>query len=255
VLQPVGLVDILAGVMLATATYCVARLVAARLWGRTLNQDVNIAHTADAVAMAGMLVAGLRTLPDTAWEVVFATMTVWFAARGARLVLRGGLGVLDGDHVHGLSHYMSHLVMSAAMLYMFLETSGAGHGSRSVMSAMGGTGSAPSNATLLALLFLLALFASAVWHADGLTRFTTTRPALLGVGAGAALGAGSRPAGSAPSTAPTGGGGGASAPSADMDTPTEAAQAEQSRRLAPRLEMACHIVVCITMGYMLVLML
>jgi hypothetical protein len=58
-LQPTWLVDGLAGVMVAVSIYCVARLVAARRWGRTLHRDVNVAHVAMGVGMAGMLDASL----------------------------------------------------------------------------------------------------------------------------------------------------------------------------------------------------
>jgi len=248
--QPTWLVDILAGVMLATSTYCVARLVVARSWGRALHQDVNLAHMADGVAMAGMLDATFRTLPNGVWEIVFGTMTVWFASRGARFVVRRGVGGVDDDHVHHVTHYLSHLVMSGGMLYMFVETSApaAGSAARSgAMSVMGSAGAGASSLALLALLFVLVLFASAVWHADSLTRFTTTRTApvgaLLPVTAGTAM-----PAPAAielerldaevwPDQVPT----------------TEDTDADQARWLAPRLEMACHIAVCITMGYTLVL--
>jgi hypothetical protein len=41
----------------------------------------------------------------------------------------------------------------------------------------------------------------------------------------------------------------------DGYSPVDGAAPGQSGWLAPRLEMACHIALCITMGYMLVLLL
>ena len=39
------------------------------------------------------------------------------------------------------------------------------------------------------------------------------------------------------------------------DAPGHAASATPSLRLAPRLETACHIALCVTMGYMLIILL
>ncbi len=244
-LQPTWLVDTLAGIMLVTALYCVTRLVAARVWRRTLHRDTNLAHMADGAAMAGMLDGALKTLPSGAWEVVFSFLTLWFATRGALFVWRHGIGAADSDHVHHVTHYLSHLAMAGAMLYMFVEASPSPPGSATrSMVAMGGAG-ATSNLTGLTLLLVVVLFASAVWHADGLTRYTVVRPTLVGaVTSGAAFGAS------------TGADDERTAPGVDTDVSAhDPAGADPSRLLAPRLEMACHIALCITMGYMLILML
>jgi Domain of unknown function (DUF5134) len=249
---PTGLTDTLAGLMLATCLYCVARLVTARVWKRTLNRDTNIAHTADAVAMAGMLVGALKTLPDVAWEVIFASFTLWFASRATRSVLRYGIGGTGTGDEHLVSHYLSHLTMSGAMLYMFLEAAPSGTGSSGAMSAMGGGGNT-SNLTELTLLMVIVLFGSAVWHADSLTMYTTARRAL--VGAGAPLTGADFPASATGSGSPAGP---VSSPSRGMapSPPEEIKDGQASTaRLAPRLETACHIALCITMGYMLILLL
>jgi hypothetical protein len=238
---PTGLTDTLAGLMLATSVYCVARLVAARAWRKALNRDTNIAHTADGVAMAGMLVGSLKTLPDGAWVIIFASLTLWFASRATRSVLRHGIGGTGTGDEHLLSHYLSHFTMSGAMLYMFIEAAPSVTGSSSgAMSAMGGGGST-SNLTELTLLMVIVLFGSAVWHADTLTMYTTTRRAL--VGAGAPMAEAGPSVSSAVDSAPQHDGG---------NGPTATSQAV---RLAPRLETACHIALCITMGYMLILLL
>jgi hypothetical protein len=249
-LQPTGLVHGLAGLMLVTSTYCVARLVVARLGRRTLHRDSNIAHTADGVAMAGMLVSSLRTLPTGAWEVIFAALTIWFGVRGAQFVWSPSRPRLDGDH---LSHYLSHLVMSSAMFYMFVEGSGTatGTGSSPVM-AMGAGGAATSNLTVLTLLFVLVLFASAVWHADNLTHYTTVRPALAAAAATTTTAAG---AATTTTTMTTTAAVSDEIPNRDIEGAADPVDADQARWLAPRLEMLCHIALCITMGYMLILML
>ncbi|HEY5252585.1 MAG TPA: DUF5134 domain-containing protein [Acidimicrobiales bacterium] len=238
---PTWLVDSLAGLMLATSGYCVARLVAARAWKRTINRDTNIAHTADAVAMAGMLVGALKTLPDGVWEIVFAFFTLWFAARAARAFHRHGFGGFDGGHEHLVSHYLSHFTMAGAMLSMFVQAGPSTAGSSSgVMSAMGGGGT--SNLSELTLLMVIILFGSAVWHADSLTIYTTARRALVGAGAPLANGW------------PDSSAGGAHI-SPSFDAVHRGPETSGTPRLAPRLETACHIALCITMGYMLILLL
>ena len=257
--QPTWLADILAGIMLGTSTYCLARLVAARRWRRTVHRDTNVAHLADGVAMSGMLVGALRTLPTGAWEVVFGAFTLWFAVRSARVVARNAVATLGGD-THSLSHYLSHLAMAGAMLYMFLEMSPSGTAAAPTHAMAMGVGST-SNLTELTLLLVIILFVSAVWHADSLTKYTTTRGAR--VGAGASLG------GDAATAHPTAHMSRAVATGSPIDTenptgtedpsdgysPVDGAAPGQSGWLAPRLEMACHIALCITMGYMLVLLL
>ena len=251
--QPTWLADILAGIMLGTSTYCLARLVAARRWRRTVHRDTNVAHLADGVAMAGMLVGALRTLPTGAWEVVFGAFSLWFAARSARVVARNAVATLGGD-THSLSHYLSHLAMAGAMLYMFLEMSPSGTPAAPTHVMAMGVGST-SNLTELTLLLVIILFVSAVWHADSLTKYTTTRAALVGAGAGLGAGAATADTTALLSAAV------ATASPTDTANPTdgplsvEGTSFGDSGWLAPRLEMACHIALCITMGYMLVLLL
>jgi hypothetical protein len=228
-MQPTWLAHVLAITMLATTFYCVARLVVARRWQRSLHYDTNVAHAADGLAMAGMLLASLQTLPDGAWEVIFGTFTFWFALRGTRFVLRNGLGTMEGEHAHTLTHYVSHLTMAGAMLYMFVEASPTTVRTPSPTMAMGAGGT--SNLTALTLLLLVVLFASAVWHGDSLSRYATAAGPRPGDGPGAALA-------------------GAGGPAATLG---ELGVGQPP--LAPRLEMVCHMVLCIVMGYMLILML
>ncbi len=239
-LQPSWLVDTLAGVMVATSLYCVARLVAARRWRRELHWDVNIAHVAMGVAMAGMLVADLQTLPTGVWEIVFGGLVFWFANGSVRLFLRQGVGHPGSDAFHHLTHKLAHAVMAGAMLYMFVEGSTpTGASASGAMSAMGGGGSG-SDLGVLTLLFTFLLFVSAVWHADGMSRYTTVRGPLVGATVGSGGGAPSPTAGAVPEGTWGSDAGG---------------QEDPSVWLAPRLEMACHIAECVAMGYMLILLL
>ena len=67
-----------------------------------------------AIAMAGMLAPGLRTLPGAAWEVIFGGLTSGSRYRVARDARANGVRALAGGHC------VPHLVHSGSMLYMFL---------------------------------------------------------------------------------------------------------------------------------------
>jgi hypothetical protein len=43
-----------------------------------VDADTTLFHLLLGIAIAGLLVAGLRTLPDAAWDVIFAVTTAWF---------------------------------------------------------------------------------------------------------------------------------------------------------------------------------
>ena len=112
---PAWILDVFAGVMIVVAAVSGARLVAARPWRPgAVVLDTDVAHLLMAIAMAGMLVGSLRTLPDSAWEVVFGVLTAWFGYRVVRDARTSGVRALAGGHC------APHLVHSAAMLYMFL---------------------------------------------------------------------------------------------------------------------------------------
>ena len=118
--DPTWILDFFAAVMLAVSAYCATRLAVVRRLHRTLDGDVNVAHVVTGVAMAGMLAPALNLLGDTAWEVLFAGLAAWFTAKSAVFIARRGLRGRSSDHFHGVSHYLTHLVVSCAMLYMYL---------------------------------------------------------------------------------------------------------------------------------------
>ena len=169
---PVWIREIFAVVMLLVAEVSAGQLVIARAWTRRGGTDADIAvsHLLMGIAMAGILVPGLSTLPNAAWEGVFAVVTPWFAwclwreSRG-----RGAAAVASG-------HYAPHLVHSAAMLYMFAALAGpSADGSGMSMSGtdgMSGMAGGPSggmptlHAPTLALIFALLLIAFTVHDLD-----------------------------------------------------------------------------------------
>jgi Domain of unknown function (DUF5134) len=130
---PGWLSGIFAALMLTVATYCTGRLLAARWWHRPTELDTDGAHIVMGVAMAGMLVPGLQTLPAGTWESVFAVGALWFGGQ----TLRARRGVTPAPW--RCLHAAPHLVECAAMLYMFLLLPPSA-AVRSLSAGMGGMG-------------------------------------------------------------------------------------------------------------------
>jgi len=198
-MTPAWILDIFAAIMLVVAAVSAARLIVARPWQRGTHglalADIDVAHLLMAVAMAGMLVASLQTLPNGAWSVIFAVMTAWFAYRVTRDAQVSGVRALAGGHC------APHLIHAMAMLYMFTAfTAPAAHGSGGTAGGMSGMGTL--QLPLLAFVFALALIGYSIWDLDQLSgpgagrhyslaaaRTVPTRPVLVGAtaGLGAAL--------------------------------------------------------------------
>jgi hypothetical protein len=237
--EPAWLLEGLAAVMLVVSAYCAARLVLVRRLRRTLDYDVNGAHVVMGVAMAGMLVPALNLLPDAAWEALFCGLAAWFAWRSVAFVARRGIWGRAGDHIHGVSHYLTHLVMACGMLYMYSAAAPAPAGAAGSEMSMGPT---PGTADFVALplAFVAVLAVSAVWHLDALNRFATVRVAAAPRGAAGAAVVAAGGAATAVITATNGGSTG---------------DPGAGQWLSPRLEMGCHIAMCVAMAFMLVLVL
>lgn len=169
---PAWILWIFGAVMLLVAEVSAGQLVIARAWTRRggAGADIAVSSLLTGIAMAGILVSGLSTLPNVVWEIAFAVMTAWFAwclwresrGRGASAVARG--------------HYAPHLVHSAAVLYVFAALAGpstAGSGASASytggMAGMAGwaSGGMPAlRAPALALIFALLLIAFTVHDLD-----------------------------------------------------------------------------------------
>jgi len=221
---PAWLIAVFAAASLAVAVYCAGRLVVARRWHRPTELDTDGAHVVMGVAMAGMLVSGLRTLPSAIWEVVFAAAAVWFGYR----MLQRRRGAQPSPWRS--SHPLPHLVECAAMVFMFLilpASAAAGAATSGMSMTMTATESRFSFLTLPLALYLLGYV---VWLGD---RVTLRAPALA-----------TAPASGGPGPGP-GYGSGSGSPSPEPPRPY----------LAPRCAAICKITMGITMGYMLILML
>src|SRR5437868_3372572 len=231
---PTCLTAIFAAASLAVAVYCAGRLIAARRWHRPTELDTDGAHVVMGVAMAGMLLSGLRTLPSAIWEVVFAAGAAWFGYR----MLQARRGARPSPWRS--SHPLPHLVECAAMVFMFLilpasaAVSGSGSGSGMSMTMT----ATESRFSFLTLPLALYLFGYVVWLGD---RVTLHAPASALATAPASASA--KP-GPGPGPGP-GHGGGSGSPVPGPALPY----------LAPRCAAICKITMGITMGYMLILML
>ena len=221
---PAWLTAIFAAASLAVAVYCAGRLVVTRRGHRPTELDTDGAHVIMGVAMAGMLVSGLRTLPSAIWEVVFAAAAVWFGYR----MLQARRGAQSSPWRS--SHPLPHLVECAAMVFMFLILPAAAGAATSGMSiTMTAT---ESRFSFLTLPLALYLFGYVVWLGDRVTLHARA-PAPALATAPASAESGLRP------------GYGSGSPSPEPARPY----------LAPRCAAICKITMGITMGYMLILML
>jgi hypothetical protein len=163
---PAWILDIFAAVMLAVAAVSAARLVMARPWrpgGQAMAlADIDVAHLLMAIAMAGMLAASLRTLPNGAWAAIFAVMTAWFGYRVVRDAQVSGARALAGGHC------APHLTHAGAMVYMFAAFAApAAHRSGGMAGGMSGMGTL--RLPFLAFIFALVLIGYGIWDLDQLS--------------------------------------------------------------------------------------
>jgi hypothetical protein len=269
---PAWILDVLATLMLVVAAVSLARIATARVWRRDAVVDTDLAHLLMATAMAGMLAPGLRTLPGTAWEVVFGLLAAWFAGRVLADARRNGFRALAGGHC------APHLVHSGSMLYMFLAASPAGartSGGMGGMSGGAGTVTMTLSRPTLAFAFAFVLVGYAIWDLDQLSgrRYATgARVSLAGAGGVGPLGlpalagaqsppvppsgtgrtapAGTAPVGTAPADAVPAAGG--SAPLADEHATSREA-GEHAFLLSPAVAVGCRITMSIVMAFMLLI--
>ena len=239
--DPSWLGYLFAAVMMVVGVYCLGRLLAVGPLGRRSHLDVNVGHVLMAFAMVGMLVPRWNVLPIGLWELVFAAMGVWFLVRATRALLAvttdRGLGALAASEGGPTRHYLIHMVMACTMLYMYwlgMPVTG-GAGAVGGMSAMSGPPAGAGDPGLT-LFFIVVLLASAVWQLDGIEQWTAPARAMAlarapGDGPGAALAHGG--------------------PSIEKATQSDP---DERPWMAPRLEVGCHVAMCLAMAYMLVLM-
>jgi hypothetical protein len=249
--------DLLAAITLVISGYCLGRLVVWRMRRRPTDVDVDLVHGAMGVGMAAMLVPGLSPVPNVTWAWAFGLAAAWLAGRIVSVYRRAGNARI------ALAHYVPHLVMVVAMIYMGAApsgptTSGAGIGGGGM--ELGGSG-AGAHFALGALVLALFVFGYAVWLLDQLPGIATVRawraapqPALAAAAVSAAVTAPVVRAAAAAHAAAAGdlvagdpavGGG---------DTSAAGEAPDRRVPLSPRLEAGCHIAMAVVMGYLLILM-
>jgi Domain of unknown function (DUF5134) len=162
-----------AALMLTVALYCASRLVVARWWRRPTELDTDGAHVVMGVAMAGMLVTGLRSLPAGMWEGIFAVGAGWFGWR----MVQARRATPQGPW--RCRHPTPHLVECGAMLYMFLVVPASPRATAG-MGAMAASAAA-SRLSFLALIMAAFMIGYVVLVAD---RLTVRTPALALAGPG-----------------------------------------------------------------------
>ncbi len=141
----------LAGVMVATAVYCLARIVISVRGGRPADRLLDATHVLMALTMAGMLAPWFALPWPAALRAVFGAGAALFGWRAIR-----------SQHMHPLQHAL----LCAAMVYML--------GSQQVAQpAMAGPGTA-------ALVLALGLLGGVVWSADRLTVLPSVAAAAAG---------------------------------------------------------------------------
>jgi hypothetical protein len=254
---PAWIPGVLAALMLVVAAVSVARLAAAPLRQRgAVVAGIDVAHLLMAIAMAGMLAAGLATVPGAAWQVVFGLLTTWLAFQVCRDATANGIRALAGGHC------APHLVHAAAMVYMFAALTAPAAGGPGA-GGMGGPAMRTLEYPALAFVFALILAGYSVWDLDQLSgrRYSlagaalrpaaASVPALAGPGSAAVAVAGLDAAAGAAAphvvavpvgeTVPANGGLG-NGPAARMVL------------LSPGVTVGCRIAIGVTMAFMLVIM-
>jgi hypothetical protein len=220
--SPSWLGDLAALVMVLIALYCTGRVGLARRFERRNNYDDNVAHTLMGLGMAAMFVPRWNHVPAGAGEIVFGMVALYFLAKRVRAARGGaGKGTAIAHEAGCRSHTTMHAVMAGAMVYMYwLMAASTAHPAHTMMSGPPAGAGDPS----LTLLLSVVLFGSAVVELDGAVRTAGLQPSAV--------------------MAVPGGPGAAGIATGPDSWPF----------LAPRLESACHVIMCLAMGLMLVLM-
>ncbi len=220
---PAWLYYLFAVAMLAVAAYGLVLLAVSVAIRRNGGWDVDIAHLFMGVSMAGMFVTGWAFGPSAIWELIFTVLLVWFLVQSIQSVIAFG--------IH-LTHYLIHAAMSFAMLLMYVFP--AGSSSRAMSMSM----AASSNERIdpgLSLLLAVVFFASAI--------FTLASPIKGASHHG-------RHARAYAMSGPAGG----TVEALSGPAPAPAAAGAVALIAAPWLEDASHVVMCVGMGFMLILM-
>ncbi len=220
---PSWLYYLFGGLMLAVAAYCLTLLVLSVATNRRAGRDVEISHIFMGVAMAGMFVGRWAFGRPAVWEIVFAALMIWFLVESIQSVRQYGLH---------LPHALIHAVMNFSMLLMYWFPMGSSAGAMSMSAAPG----APKLDSGVAFVVAFILFASAIFTLaspnKGSSHFGSHAPAYAVVGG---VGPGQ------PDVRPERRSGSAGLAFEEIVT-------------TPWLVDLSHVVMCVAMGFMLLLL-
>jgi hypothetical protein len=192
-----------------------------------VGRDVDISHAFMGISMAGMFVPKWAFGPHAYWELIFGVLLVWFAVRSIQSMQKWG--------IH-FTHFLIHAVMSPTMLRMYWFPLQASSGGAMVSMSMAAIGSRPDpglSFVLVSLLLGSATFtlASPYWGSSHHgTHVVTT--AMSAAGGFRALGRSGL----------------------EFERRSPAPFGVERHIALPWLEDLSHVVMCIAMGFVLVLM-
>ncbi len=222
----------LAFLMVAISMYCLAKCIQAVKSRRTMDYVVFIVNTLIGVAMVGILIPRWHLIPKFLWVVIFASALAWFAGSAIRLKVRQRSGTPGANP--GSDRFVPNLITDllvqalkcAAMIYMYALGMPVSGSSTSLDGAAGPPAGLGDPA--LTLLLICLLVGASVWQLDALSHFSS-QPALPGI---SLEGMGPGPGSSG----------------------TTLVRPVERLHLAPRIDVACNITMCLTMGFMLILL-
>ena len=225
---PSWLYYIFGTLMLAVAAYSLTLLVFSVTGRHQSGRDVDIAHIAMGLSMAGMFVAKWAFGPSAIWELIFGVLLVWFAVRSIQSMQRFGLHK---------PHEAIHAAMSFAMLMMYVYPMGSSSGASAMSMSMssGGAKLDPGLGFVLAVMFFGSAIFTLASPVKGVSHHGSHAFAYASSGALGATGSGNTESGTT-----------------RRDPPAGSLEAVVT---TPWLEDASHVVMCVAMGFMLILML
>ncbi len=218
---PSWLYYLFALVMLTVAAYSVALLVLSVTGRHHSGRDVDIAHAFMGVSMAGMFVANWAFGPSAIWELIFAALMTWFIVRSLQSIQRFGLHK---------PHEAIHASMNFAMLLMYLFPPGSTPAATAMSMSMS-SGAAKLDPGI-GFALVVTFFASAIFTlaspVKGLSHHGSHAFAYASIGTG-----------------------GTKEP---VSSPVNGASDIEAVLTRPWLEDLSHVVMCVAMGFMLILM-
>jgi hypothetical protein len=174
------------------------------------------------VAMAGMFVGNWAFGRSTVWEIIFGALLIWFLVESIQSVRTYGLH---------LPHAMIHAVMNFAMLLMYWFPMGSSVGPMSMSASTTGAKLDPGVSFVVAfILFASAIFTLASPN-KGASHFGSHAPAYALVGAA-----------------------GSDRPEAHPESEVGVAIVVDEMVATPWLVDLSHVVMCIAMGFLLLIM-